>query len=322
MSTNLAHSRLPAHPQPPPEQCPVTGGRAGGPGLPSPSAAPSIRCREIGESDLPGLIDLLTGGFRVRSREFWMRAVERLRAHDTPAGFPRYGYLLEAGGAPVGAILLVFSSMVDRGERKIRCSVSSWYIRPEFRGYAAMLASRALRYKEITYFNITPHRDTWPILQAQGYARYCAGSFIAVPALSRRGARGARLKEVGLATCPDLPMWESELLRRHAGYGCISIVCSAAGRSHPFVLLPFRRYAFVRCAYLAYCRDVGDLVRFAGALGGYLTKRGILFLELDANGPVDGLFGAYFAGAPKYFKGPDRPRLGDIAYSERVLFGF
>jgi hypothetical protein len=29
----------------------------------------------------------------------------------------------------------------------------------------------------------------------------------------------------------------------------------------------------------------------------------------------------YFV-APKYFKGQDKPRLGDIAYSERVMFGF
>jgi hypothetical protein len=32
--------------------------------------------------------------------------------------------------------------------------------------------------------------------------------------------------------------------------------------------------------------------------------------------------GKYFDGvAPKYFKGPTRPRLGDLAYTEAAMFG-
>ena len=75
-------------------------------------------------------------------------------------------------------------------------------------------------------------------------------------------------------------------------------------------------------AYLAYCRQVDDFVRFAGPLERFLAWRGFPLVVLDSNGPVKGLVGRYFDGAPKYFKGPDRPRLGDIAYSERVMFGF
>jgi hypothetical protein len=34
------------------------------------------------------------------------------------------------------------------------------------------------------------------------------------------------------------------------------------------------------------------------------------------------LIGRYFdATMPKYFKGPDRPRLGDLAYTEAAMFG-
>jgi hypothetical protein len=49
--------------------------------------------------------------------------------------------------------------------------------------------------------------------------------------------------------------------------------------------------------------------------------RGLPLIVIDANGPVKGLIGWYSKGAPKYFKGPDPARLGDIAYSERALFG-
>ena len=53
-----------------------------------------------------------------------------------------------------------------------------------------------------------------------------------------------------------------------------------------------------------------------------LAARGRPFVVLDSNGPIPGLVGKYFdAKMPKYFKGPDRPRLGDLAYTEAAMFG-
>ena len=75
-------------------------------------------------------------------------------------------------------------------------------------------------------------------------------------------------------------------------------------------------------AYLPYCRRLDDFVRFAGSLGRLLARHGYLLVAIDANGPVTGLIGWYFDDAPKYFKGPNQPDLGDIAYSERVMFRF
>jgi hypothetical protein len=55
--------------------------------------------------------------------------------------------------------------------------------------------------------------------------------------------------------------------------------------------------------------------------GVFLARRGFALVVLDTNGPVRGLIGTYSAWHVKYFKGPDQPRLGDPAYSERALFG-
>jgi hypothetical protein len=90
-----------------------------------------------------------------------------------------------------------------------------------------------------------------------------------------------------------------------------------------------RAYAFVFCprvvkgviprAQLVYCRDLDDLVRFAGPVGRFLSLRGRFLVLIDANGPNPGLIGRYFDGQmPKY---SDRPRLGDLAYTEAALFG-
>ena len=73
---------------------------------------------------------------------------------------------------------------------------------------------------------------------------------------------------------------------------------------------------------MIYCADLGDLVRFAGPIGRYLARRGWPLVIIDANGPIAGLTGIFRHGSmAKYFKGPQRPRLGDLAYTEYALLG-
>ena len=282
-----------------------------------------IRCREISAADVDGVVNLLTSGFRERTRDFWVCALNRLSRHSNPPGTPKYGYLLECQRRPVGVLLLIWSVIEVGGEQKIRCNVSSWYVEPSFRSYAGMLVSHALKRRHVTYFNITPDPATFPILAAQGYTRYCSGRFLSAPAFSLRQS-DARVNLVNSDIYPDadLPLFETDLLRAHADYGCISVTCGAADRRHPFVFLPQRTFGVVPFAYLAYCRRLDEFVHFAGPLGRFLAKRGFPFVVLDANGPIEGLTGKYSDGQPKYFKGPDQPRLGDIAYTERVMFGF
>jgi hypothetical protein len=281
-----------------------------------PMSRPSrVRCREIEAGD-----DAFARDFRVRTRQEFVRdALKRLTDHATPAGFPKYGYLLEADNIAVGVLLLIYSSVPIDGEPKIRCCVSSWYVEPEFRGYAPMLVSRALKHKHVTYFNISPAPHTLPILEAQGYKRYCSGMFTAVPVLAPL-LRGVRI-EVALPTLRpglDLDAFEAELLLRHVRYGCLSVICSSGDRRYPFVFSLRRKYG-IRYGYLVYCRSVEEFVRFAGPLGRFLASRGVYGVALDSDGPIAGLCGRYTENRPKYYKGPDRPRLGDLAYSERAM---
>jgi hypothetical protein len=287
-----------------------------------------IRCRQIRETETDRIVDLLWSGFRARltngfhgrSRDYFKRALQRLSEHPTPPGFPKYGYLLEREGAPIGALLLIYSSIFVNGNTVIRCNVSQWYVEPAFRGYASMLVSHALKHKEVTYFNISPEPHTVPLLEAQGYARYCNGRFMAVPALRGR-LDICRVQAVAPDICPDenLTTSEIELLLAHARYGCASLVCSSVNGRHPFIF-KLGRSRGVPYAYLVYCRDLEDFVRFGGPLGWFLASRGFPLVFLDSNGPVRGLIGRYSARHPKYFKGPNQPRLGDLTYSERAMF--
>ena len=286
-----------------------------------------IRCREISETDIDAVADLLTRGFVGRSRDYWMQGLRRQAARDVPNGYPRFGYMLDHDGRAVGVLLLLYTSKGDGNEAAIHCNLSSWYVEPAFRNYAPLLTKIAQKNKEVTYLNISPATWTWPIIETQGFNSYCSGLFFSIPALSR-AAPGMTVDIIsaGITAIDGLPPTDVELLTRHARYGCVSLVCrTATGDPFPFILSPLRvRRGWIAppAMQLVYCRDTAEYVRCAGAVGRVLIRHGKLSVILDSNGPVHGLAGI-FSGARgrKYFKGPHRPRLADLTDTELVLYG-
>jgi hypothetical protein len=284
------------------------------------------RIREITESDIDAVADLLTRGFVHRKREYWMRGLRRQGTRALPPDTPRYGYLLENNGVPVGCLLLIYSSKALEGEAATCCNVSSWYVDPAFRNYAALFASMTQKRKDVTYFNVTPARPTWPILEAQGFRAYCNGLYFSIPALSR-GDSGITIEAVTADTpsVAGLPDANLDMLKRHAAYGNLSLVCHTAQGPLPFMFLPLRKRRGVipvPAMQLGYCHDIADYVRCAGKIGRYLLGRGKPVVIIDANGPIAGLSGFYSeTHGRKYFKGPRQPRLGDLSDTELAIYG-
>jgi hypothetical protein len=291
--------------------------------LDTPKTLARVRFRQIADSDVNDVVELLTRGFAPRrSRRFWQDMMAHLAAHATPPGEPRYGYMLDDGRRPVGTILLVSSAIPTGDGAQVRSNFSSWYVDPAFRSYASMLIGRAIRHKDVTYLNVTPALHTRPILLAQGYACYARGVFAAVPAM-QIFARAPRTRILPADAIPraSFVAYERQVLLDHAGYGCAAIWCETAERAYPFVFR-LRTLKGLPCAQLVYCRDVEDCARFVGPLARYLTLRGRPLLLIDANGPIPGLVGKYFDQTmPRYCRGPRPPRLGDLAYTEIAMFG-
>jgi hypothetical protein len=288
---------------------------------------PKTRCREIGEADIGAIADLLTRGFAGRSREYWMHGLRLQAAREVPPGYPRFGYLIDHGGAAVGVLLLLYASKNNGAGPAIYCNLSSWYVEPAFRNYAPLLTKIAQRNKEVTYLNISPATWTWPIIETQGFRSYCSGLFFSIPALSglERGTTVETISPDTLAV-EGLPEADLERLTRHAGYGCLSLVCrTPRGEALPFILLPMRiRRGWIAppAMQLIYCRDIAGFVQCAGAIGRVLIRHGKFAVVLDSNGPVPGLTGIYSrARGRKYFKGPHPPRLADLTDTELVLYG-
>ncbi len=80
------------------------------------------RIREIRESDLDAIADLLTRGFVHRNRDYWgARPAAPGHAGPRPPDTPCYGYVLDNEGTSAGCLLTIYSSKIIDGEAAICC---------------------------------------------------------------------------------------------------------------------------------------------------------------------------------------------------------
>ncbi len=281
-----------------------------------------VGCRAITDDDADPVIDLLCVGFPSRPKSYWQTAFQTLRNRGVPEGCPRYGHVLIVDSTIVGVILLICVAVPDEDD-VLRCNLSSWYVDPRFRIYASLMIKVALSHPGLTYTNTSSVAHTRETILSQGFAPYAEGQILAITAVGRRvpGLIIARIGPDHGDAGADDPM--TKLLVDHARLGCISLRCTLDGEAFPFVFL--RRHiphVGLPCAQLIYCRDLASFWRFKGPLGRQLLKSGLLITMSEANEPVPGFLSRFFRGrSPAYFSGPHRPRLGDLAYGESVLFG-
>lgn len=285
-----------------------------------------VRCRLIAEGDLPAIADLLCAGFPGRTRSGWLAGLACMRSRPVPAGAPQFGYCLDAGGRLVGVILLIASERMVEGRAALFCNVASWYVMPDYRAYAQLIVSIALRNKEATYTNVSAAPHTWPIVENQGYTRYCGGLFMAAGLLAapQPGVVIRRLPAHGTDPAID-NMPDCGLLRRHQEMGCESVVCQEGDRLSGYVFRRFRIRAGrlpLPAMFVIHGPHRDQLIRFAGNFSRHFLWQGAPFLVMDADGPVAGLKGFYTeTRGRKYYRGPHRPALCDLADSEFAVFG-
>jgi hypothetical protein len=278
--------------------------------------------REITPADFDRVAELL--GKRIGySKRYFLNLLQRMTEHPTPAGFPKYGQLLESDGSIAGAIILIFSKVWSGGVPSIRCYVTGWCVEPSYRCYAAVFFAKDLKHNNVTYINISAKSDTLPIIKTQGFTKYSGGQFRVVPAI-QFASRDSRVKVSVVGDVPNTRFdpFEQELLLTHANDGCICLWCVTAERAYPFAFRPrlFRR--FLPGVQLVYCRDIEDFVHFARPVGRFLAWRGRFVVRIDSNGPIRGLVGTFMKDVDcRYYKGPRPPRLGDLAYSHLAMCG-
>lgn len=279
--------------------------------------------RPIEQADWPGVIDCLCRGFPDRKPSYWQHALVKLFARQPVDDLPRCGLLLEVEGRIVGVVLTLYTRHAIDGGDAIRCNLSSLCLDPEFRPYATRLIAMMLRRKDVTYVNISPAPGTVRTNKALGFRILTSGQMMFLPALSAVPQAGRVLDVHSSVTeLARLPQAHRNMLVEHAAMGCRALICKCGGDLYPFVLK--RRslmHGVVPCHQVIYCPSLADLSHCAGLLGRHLMRRGILLCLVDANEPVPGLTGHYFADrAIKFVKGPNPPGPGDLTFTELAVF--
>jgi hypothetical protein len=286
---------------------------------------------EISESDKVGVALLLAAEFRGSTKNIWLEILERLAKHKTPAGLPKYGYLMKSEeGSVVGAILTISSVVRSQNASTVRCNLSCWCVAPTYRLLAHLFIRRILnKNNDVTYINISPAPYTLQLIQMQGFSCYCQGAFYAftIPLAFHNPLASSHHVQVeifstGVSPGSHFEAFEYDLLQEHAQNGCLSLWCVTPDRAHPFVFRSRLLRGFIPYVHLIYCRSIDEFVRFANPIGRFLARRRELFVMIDANGRIPDLFGVYRGGSNhRFFRGAAPPRLGDLAYTELALFG-
>ena len=275
----------------------------------------SLRTREIVDEDIDFLVGFIGDGVAI-PRRYLAAVLNQLRRRQAPAGFPKYGLLLESGDEIVGAILLIFSENYADGATAIHCHLTSWYVKPEFRPYASIFYLRALKYKNVTYLNISARPKTWKIIEAQGFKRYSSGQVIAPTLANMFVPNKGKPFEVFLFT-PDLDLAmnprEIRLLADHARYGCTTICCKVGDEVYPFVFQRRMLKKFIPVVQLIYCRRLEDLATCIAPISRVLLKMGAMAIRADANGPIKGVIGPFIKDLePRWYKGGAAPQLNPL----------
>lgn len=263
-------------------------------------SASRVSFREITFNDLEAILELLCEGFPRRTSQYWQEALARLTERPLVAGFPRYGYLLEAEGQPQG-VLLLLTAVVDS---TVRSNLSSWYVRQPYRGFATQLVQLATRTRGATYLDLTPAPKVLPIVKALGFKPYSNGTLLFTPRLLLSGNAGARI--VGPCNEDDCDgfILEDREGRMQALYRIKTLKR----------LVPAARFVF---------GDPKRLCAAGVAVARALLKRGIPLAMVDAPLGFEPPPGIVLMPEReiRYSKHGEPPAVGDLRESEIALFG-
>lgn len=282
----------------------------------------SFVIRELEDSDLPELAKVMAEGFPRHSLGFWQDRLRRIGERERPSGTQEFGYCIEEGGLQ-GAVLALGSLHGPADNRQVIVNISSWTVRPAYRGPAAKALYRhATSDARVTYSNLSAAANTLKTITSFGFKEGTAGQVLAIGTL-QANRPAPRILSSTSAEAAGLSPEKVEMLRYHAAHGCLAFCVEFADRLAPVIFLPRRVKLLIPVAQLIYCEGLSDFLNNSRGLYLELLGRGFPAMLVDASGPIDGLKGRYFPGkAAKYYKGRAPVHAVDHTYSEMIYIGF
>ncbi len=280
----------------------------------------SVKIRQIEAQDKGAVIEVLLEGFPRRDQSYWLNSFAYLQSQIVPDGQPRFGWVMEQAGVIVGVILNIWRPPEYSIGGQLVANLSSWYVKPEFRSFAAMLLAKSSRDPKVIYLNVSPADHTVPICEALGFKLYSKGQVLALPSFAK-SKESARVFQFGAEMADLLPSAE-RLLEVHAATGCMSLVGEVGGVHIPLVFVRRRVRSIIPTIQLIYIEKTDYLPRLFSAIGKFFIRQGRPILLCDFDRKFENVPSRYYPDrGSRYYKGTVAPTIGDLSFTEIAAFG-
>jgi len=175
---------------------------------------------------------------------------------------PDLGHLLTVGNEIVGFLGAIYASRKIRGKAGVVCNLTSWYVRPQYRGRGVELLDAAIRKEHVTFTALTPAPAVIPMLEAMGFARLNTRKIELPPLLhvDTLRARGVLISFDPERVRRSLDDEQRLIFDDHARYDCL-LLSATVGSEHAFLVVKRRAGGKIAYSEILYCSNPALLAR-------------------------------------------------------------
>ena len=217
-----------------------TGTDPGGKGL----SRSSPQIRPAGPDDVEPLCQFLSQAFKTGvSAVAW----RRLFAYEWLGEKPDLGFILANGDEIVGFLGTVYARRQIRGETHTLCNLSSWYVRPDHRGWGTALLAAAIHDESITYTALTPNPLSQEVFRALGFTPLVEHRIIMPPLLHAETLWAPRpvIRFKPEVVRQSLDNRQQQIFDDHAPYDCLQLILQA-GSEQAYIVVKRRAMSLQR----------------------------------------------------------------------------
>lgn len=214
--------------------------------VPAADGRPGPHVRPVAAADVEPVCRLLEDGFA--GSGIGAAAWARLFDHAWSDGMHDRGFVLTVGDEIVGFLGTIFARRRAGGRVGLVGNYTSWYVRPEYRGWGMALLAASVRDEERTYTTFTPGAAAWAAFEALGFTRLNRREIFMPPLWHAATLRGTKRPLISFDPAVIRRVLDDEQRRvfdDHAPYDCLQLVVRD-GPDHAHLVVKRRMWASPR----------------------------------------------------------------------------
>lgn len=270
-------------------------------------------------ADWPAARRIFLAGYPETPAGLWDAGFKRMQEVPPGPADAALGVLLRKGGNFSGVALMIPGGPARRVSAPPQINASSWFIAPEARKHAMLMARHSMPDPHTVYTALTPIPSASRILRRIGFKAICCQTILGLtPLLFRLPGTGARMLGAAdalaaLAADPIAPA-----LIDHQRLGCLIAALDTGDALLPLVFRPRRRWRCLPVAELMYTPSQASVAAHVGVIARHLLAHGFPMLEFDADEDLEVPFRCTRLFRRRLARGPYELRGIDYLYSELI----